>query len=106
MAFIRVLNRRGEDGLELRAPTATHLSILNALLRAGVRVRHDCGGHAQCGTCRLRVLGEGSGLSPVGRAEAERLAASVLPGESAPGSVVRLACQARTARDIDVELIN
>jgi ferredoxin, 2Fe-2S len=82
--------------------TTPTLSLLNALLRAGVAIRHDCGGKAQCGTCRVRVLSGAKGLSPTLPREAERLAAVA----GAPGGTdeaLRLACQARAARDVEIE---
>lgn len=80
------------------AETGPALSLLNALLRGGVRIRHDCGGKALCGTCRVRVLAGAASLSPMGERERERLAAvGAAEGE-------RLACQAHAFRDAELEL--
>lgn len=77
------------DGLAHDLEASPAYSILIALQRAGIAHRHDCGGKALCGTCRVRVL---SGrLSPMGERERQKLEAV---GESPDGSV-RLACQAR-----------
>jgi ferredoxin len=77
------------DGLTHELAASPAYSLLIALQRAGIGHRHDCGGKALCGTCRVRVV---SGrLSPMGERERQRLAAV---GESLDGSV-RLACQAR-----------
>lgn len=83
----------GEEARDVEGSPA--LSLLNALLRAGIRVRHDCGGKALCGTCRVRASGA---LGPVGEREAARLAAvGAGPGE-------RLACQAFPYGEASIEL--
>lgn len=69
------------------------ISVLVAAQRAGVPLRHDCGGKAICGTCRILVA-SGS-LSPLGERESRRLASLGAP----PG--VRLACQARAGSDVE-----
>ncbi len=74
------------------------VSLLNALLGAGIRIRHDCGGKAICGTCAVRVLSGGSGLSPVGPRESERLAATLRPAG------YRLACQSHATREVTIEV--
>jgi ferredoxin, 2Fe-2S len=89
---IRILG----SGNEVESSPA--VSILNSLLAAGKAIRHDCGGKALCGTCAVRVVDGAKGLSPVGPAEAGRLAASGW------GEGYRLACQARAARDVSVEI--
>jgi ferredoxin len=98
-------------------------SILVAAQRSGVPLRHDCGGKAQCGTCRVKVL---SGkLSPMGERERARLeAVGALPGQTtgSDGSgiddrvgglggaawdapVYRLACQSRPGSDLELEAV-
>jgi len=73
------------------------LSILIAAQRAGAPLRHDCGGKAICGTCRVRVV---SGVtSPVLERERTRLKAT---GAEAG---VRLACQARAGSDLELEAV-
>ncbi len=76
-------------------------SLLVALMREGAPIRHDCGGKALCGTCRLRVCSGASGLSPMGERERARLASF---GAALDGSE-RLACQARAARDATLEAL-
>lgn len=74
-------------------------SILSALLKSGQPIRHDCGGKALCGTCRVRVRVGSSALSPPGDRERIRLAAvGAAPDE-------RLACQAHAARDAEIEAV-
>ncbi|HET7838523.1 MAG TPA: 2Fe-2S iron-sulfur cluster-binding protein [Rectinemataceae bacterium] len=90
--------------------TSPAFSILNSLLSAGVEIRHDCGGKALCGTCRLRVLSGASGLSPIGPREAERLdairASGAIPPSSGTGDgTIRLACQAHASREAEVEIM-
>lgn len=87
-AMIRIV---GADGLAREAEGSPAFSVLVALQRAGLPHRHDCGGKALCGTCRVAV--SGGRLSPMGGRERDRLAAV---GEPTDGSV-RLACQARPA---------
>jgi ferredoxin, 2Fe-2S len=73
-------------------------SLLNSLLAAGKGIRHDCGGKALCGTCAVRVVEGAEGLSPVEPLEARRLEAA------GRGAGYRLACQARAARDVSIEI--
>jgi len=85
------------DGTRTSIEVSPAFSILVAAQRAGAALRHDCGGKALCGTCRVRVL---SGtLSPV--AERERLRLGVVG--AGPG--VRLACQARAGTDLSLEAV-
>ena len=94
MAVIKVKG----DGAGTSVVASPAVSVLNALVREGVRIRHDCGGKALCGTCRIRVAG--SGLSPPGERERTRLAAVGAAPEE------RLACQSYAWKDIDIELVN
>jgi ferredoxin len=98
MARIRIANRPGVDGRPTELESNSAISLLNTLLVAGLRIRHDCGGKALCGTCAVRVIEGGAGLSPVGGREAERLAAGDRPAD------FRLACQARAARDVEIAI--
>lgn len=99
MAEIRVANRVVADGSPATVPTTPAISILTALLRSGLRVRHDCGGKALCGTCRFCAKEGAAALSPILPREAARLAAvGAADGEH------RLACQARAYRDVVIEL--
>jgi len=99
MARIRIANRLDASGLPAEIEASPALSLLNSLLRAGVRIRHDCGGKALCGTCAVRVLAGEGGLSPVGPQEAARLAAGDRPAG------YRLACQAHAIRDVELEVV-
>lgn len=99
MARIKVANRAGEDGIPADLDSSPSVSILNSLLGAGIRIRHDCGGKALCGTCAVRVLSGAKGLSPIGSLEAERLAAGRRPDG------IRLGCQAHAVRDINIEVV-
>jgi ferredoxin len=85
------------DGKRATLDVSPAFSILVAAQRAGAALRHDCGGKALCGTCRVRVL---SGkLSPV--TERERLRLDAVG--AGPG--VRLACQARAGTDLGLEAV-
>lgn len=98
MASLR-LRRPGEPDLVLELRPA--FSILNQLSMAGVAIPHDCGGKAQCGTCRVKVISGAEGLLPAAPqgAEAVRLAAL------GAGPEERLACQIRTIRDLELEVL-
>lgn len=72
-------------------------SVLVSAMAAGVRHRHDCGGKAQCGTCRVRVL---SGMaSPPDDRELRRLSAA------GAGPDERLACQMRPGTDLVLKAV-
>ncbi len=85
-------------GVEGSVAASPVVSLLNSLLSAGIRLRHDCGGKALCGTCAVRVARGAEGLSPIGPLEAGRLSATGRPAG------FRLACQARAARDVEIEI--
>lgn len=95
VARIRVLNSAGEA-----VSASPVFSVLNNLVREGVPIRHDCGGKALCGTCRVRVAAGAASLSPVNERERVRLEAV------GAGADERLACQAHAIRDVDLEVVN
>lgn len=68
------------------------VSVLVSAQRAGAALRHDCGGKALCGTCRVVV--EAGRASPVAERESARLSAL------GAGSAERLACQMRPGTDM------
>jgi len=73
------------------------LSILVSAQRTGLPLRHDCGGKALCGTCRVRVI---SGTtSPMTERERLRLEAV------GAGQDQRLACQTRAGSDLDLQAV-
>jgi CDP-4-dehydro-6-deoxyglucose reductase len=64
-------------------------SLMTGLASAGVAIPSICGGHASCGTCRVRLAPEWMDrVPPIGRAEKRLLA--VL---REPDPAHRLACQ-------------
>ena len=79
--------------------TSAAISVLNSLMRAGVRINHVCGGKAICGTCRYRVVAGHEFISPIRERERIRLDALGNPKD------VRLACQSYTFGDITIEII-
>jgi adenylate cyclase len=68
--------------------------LLDAILCAGVEHRHICGGHGFCTSCRVEVLGNPAGLSPVCALERQRLGRDAGP--------LRLACQCRIEGDVHI----
>jgi len=90
------IHSNGEHPFRLN--TSPAVSILNALVREGVKIRHDCGGKALCGTCKVRVVAGAAGLSPVSERERLRLDAIGASPEE------RLACQSYAFRDVELEL--
>jgi len=78
--------------------TSAVVSILNTLLRNGVKIRHDCGGKALCGTCRITIISGEGGLSPKREREIQRLTAvGAAPNE-------RLACQTYVTGSVTIEI--
>jgi adenylate cyclase len=100
---VRVLNERRGGMIRLTYPDRTvrvpkGLSILEASYRHRVPHANVCGGKGRCSTCRVRVLGELSGLPKPSSREAfvlERIGARDDP-------TLRLACQLRPTRDIAI----
>ncbi len=98
---VRVLHeRRGGmvalsygNGRTVRVPRG--LSVLEASLRNNVPHASVCGGRARCSTCRIRIIGDCSGLPEPSQREAFVLARV---GASDPS--IRLACQLRPTEDL------
>ncbi len=73
------------DDSTINFNTTLQTTVLVAAMRNRVYIRHDCGGRAQCGTCRVKVLA--GGTAPKGTREASLLEKlNAHPDE-------RLACQ-------------
>jgi ferredoxin len=92
------------DGSERRMLSfSAASSLLVTIMKSGAFIRHDCGGRAQCGTCRIELVtasaqpGTASGLSPMRAPESERLEAL---GIALDGRI-RLACQTYSSRDVE-----
>ena len=98
---LRALNeRRGGmislsygNGRSVRVPKG--LSVLEASLRHNLPHASVCGGRARCSTCRIRVIGDYSGLPEPSKREA-----FVLNRVGATDPSVRLACQLRPTGDL------
>ena len=82
-----------EVSVEIKAGT----SLLAAASAGGVELMHSCGGIGACASCRVRILGGGEQLSPIGRAEREQLK------ESGILETHRLACQTMVHGDVVLE---
>ncbi len=81
------------NGRTIRVPKG--LSVLEASLRHNVPHASVCGGRARCSTCRIRVIGDYSGLPEPSQREAFVLARV---GTADPS--IRLACQLRPRADL------
>ena len=73
--------------------------LVLAIEDAGIDILHRCGGNAKCTTCRVEVLS--GDAPPMDMAEQERLAREP---NLAPN--VRLSCQMRITRDLEVRVVN
>jgi ferredoxin, 2Fe-2S len=77
------------------------VSVLQAMLTAGIAAPNKCGGEAKCGTCHIFVHDGRKSLSKVQRLENEKLDSIV-----GVGSKSRLACQAVVgAENFTIELL-
>lgn len=82
-------------------PSTEGMSILEAVLAAGVKMPHKCEGKAECGSCHIFVTVGRKTLSKTQRLENEKL--DTLVGVS---SNSRLACQAKLGTEnVTVELL-
>jgi adenylate cyclase len=81
------------NGRTIRVPKG--LSVLEASLRYNVPHASVCGGRARCSTCRIRIIGDSSGLPEPSAREAFVL---TRVGSSDPS--IRLACQLRPTSDL------
>ncbi len=94
MANITIKN----DGVSVGSSAA--ISILNALLRSGIAIDHRCGGRAQCGTCRVRIVSGQQFLSPIRDREKAKLA------KFRDETHLRLACQTYTYGDFTIGVVS
>jgi adenylate cyclase len=81
------------NGRTIRVPKG--LSVLEASLRYNVPHASVCGGRARCSTCRIRIIGDCSGLPEPSQRESFVLARV---GTNDPS--IRLACQLRPTEDL------
>ena len=82
------------NGIALAAPLGQRL--LDMILDAGFDHRHICGGHGFCTSCRVEVVVNPAGLSPVSALESERL------GQDA--GRLRLACQSLVIGPTEIQV--
>jgi 2Fe-2S ferredoxin len=75
--------------MEFSAEAEPGDTILEAALKNGVPLAHDCGGNCACTTCHVRVVSGTEHLSPMEEVEDDRL--STAPQREKES---RLACQA------------
>ena len=93
MAEITIKN----DGVSVKSSAA--ISILNTLLRNRIAIDHRCGGRAQCGTCRVRIVSGERFLSPIREREQAKLA-------KFSSADLRLACQTYAYGDVTIEIVS
>lgn len=74
------------------------LSLLSAANRGQAGLNHRCGGHARCGTCKVRIVEGSEHLSEMGASEKRIL--GIL--KAAPEE--RLACQCWAKGEVTVEV--
>jgi len=93
-----------DDGDRRGAPVALDVvsggNLLAAMLESGVAIGNDCGGNAQCATCRVRVDACEFVMPPMGMAEEYALSRVRKVG------VVRLACQCAVVGDMSVAVLD
>ena len=100
---VRLVNERRRGMINLTYPHRTirvpkGLSVLEASYRHRVPHANVCGGKGRCSTCRIRIIGDRSGLPDPSWREAfvlDRIGARADPA-------VRLACQLRPTKDITI----
>lgn len=93
------------DGTITSITVSPAISLVNTLLTAGISIRHRCGGKAECGTCRVRVISANQAkrvANTIGQKEAQRLEAI----GAQPEKGERLACQTYIYADCDVYLFS
>lgn len=83
---------KGRQTVEV--PLERETSLLAASTKGEAPIKHQCGGHARCGTCLVTVEAGQEHLSPIGPTEARIL--KVL--KATPGQ--RLGCQAWAQGDV------
>jgi ferredoxin, 2Fe-2S len=76
-------------------------SIMTAAVRLGYQWPTICGGIASCKACTVEVISDPDALEPMSALERTELARS-FPTMEREGRPLRLACQARPARDVTV----
>ncbi|MBR0693533.1 adenylate/guanylate cyclase domain-containing protein [Bradyrhizobium lablabi] len=81
------------NGRTIRVPKG--LSVLEASLRNNVPHASICGGRARCSTCRIRIIGDCTGLPDPSPREA-----FVLHRVGSDDPSIRLACQLRPTADL------
>ena len=81
-------------------PAYEELSLTVHAMMADRRHPQRCGGHAECGTCRVQVLGGAEHLTPPTAEERELVHAF----PEAFRADERLACQCRPLGDVEVTL--
>jgi iron-sulfur cluster assembly protein len=87
------------DGAAIRLSLAQGETLLEGLLGESVALEHECGGTLACASCRVIVR---EGLEKLDAATEDELDMLERAGTTDPGA--RLACQARGAGDVVLEI--
>lgn len=80
--------------------TSAAVSILNTLIRESIAIDHRCGGRAQCGTCRIRIVSGFESTSPVNERERAKL------DKFKRNENLRLACQTYISGDVTIDIVS
>ncbi|MBU1417608.1 MAG: (2Fe-2S)-binding protein [Proteobacteria bacterium] len=92
MPTVTILNHNLEISSQ---PT---FSLLNNFLINDAPIHGSCGGHANCGCCRIRILEGPEGMTKANEREMQKL------GEKLLAAGWRLSCQAHSLRDIVIHM--
>jgi len=87
------------DGAAIKLSLAQGETLLERLLGESVALEHECGGTLACASCRVIVR---EGLEKLDAATEDELDMLERAGAAGPGA--RLACQARGAGDVVLEI--
>lgn len=87
------------DGTTLETPGWTRLNLLAHADTYDLELPQACGGHGECGTCRVRIVS--GALTPIRHEEGSLMARH--RGRFRQGE--RLSCQARPQGDVVVQVL-
>lgn len=86
------------ENLDISIQSNPGYSLLNNFLQLDVPIHTICGGNANCGCCRIKILSGTKGMTRPNHLEIRRL------GEHLIDEGWRLSCQSYSLRDIVVHI--